>query len=296
MLLSKRQAAAPPRTLAGQRSGTRRRRLVAVAASVAVHGLVLALLLPFAADAPVLEDNPPVVVTLTRPEPPLAPPAPEPGADPGGGAPAEKADKPTPPKAPEPAAPLPAPKPVPAPVRPRPARTPPPTVPTVIAAAAPASTEGQISVVGEAQLAGALTAGSGQGVGPGDGAGPGSGNGSGPDSGTGGGRCDMVERLQTVLRRDANIRAVAAGAHASLSGGRGALLVWNGDWLRNPGQEGKGLAGLRQAIAVEVAFAPAACRAQVVNGLVLIRLGDAPGDPRLALGAGRWRWSDLLGL
>jgi len=262
-----------------------------------VHGLVLALLLPFAADAPTLEVEPPVVVTLTRPEPPpIAPPAPTPGAEAGGGAPAEKAEKPTPPKAPEPAAPLPAPKPVPAPVRHRPARTPPPSVPTVVAAAAPASTEGQISVVGEAQLAGALTAGSGQGAGPGDGSGLGSGNGSGPGSGTGGGRCDMVERLQTVLRRDANIRAVAAGAHASLSGGRGALLVWNGDWLRNPGQEGKGLAGLRQAIAVEVAFAPAACRAQVVNGLVLIRLGDAPGDPRLALGAGRWRWSDLLGL
>jgi hypothetical protein len=268
-----------------------------VAASVGVHLLLVALLLPVVAPGPTLAPDPPIVLTLTRPEtPPVAPPAPTPGADPGGGAPAEKADQPTPPKAPEPAAPLPAPKPVPAPVRHRPARIPPPTVPTVVAAAAPASTEGQISIVGEAQLAGALTAGSGQGTGPGDGSGLGSGNGSGPGSGTGGGRCDMVERLQTVLRRDAGIRAVAASAHSSLSGGRGALLVWNGDWLRNPGQEGKGLAGLRQAIAVEVAFAPAACRAQVVNGLVLIRLGDAPGDPRLALGTGRWRWSDLLGL
>jgi hypothetical protein len=278
------------------RKGARRRRLLAIAASVGVHGLLLAALLPVVADAPDVEPQPPVVVALTRPEPPVAPPAPTPGAAPGGGAPAEKADKPTPPKAPEPAAPLPAPKPVPAPVRHRPARTPPPSVPTVIAAAAPASTVGLIAVVGEAQLAGALTAGSGQGAGPGDGSGTGSGDGSGPGRGTGSGRCDMVERLQTVLRRDANIRAVAASAHSSLSGGRGALLVWNGDWLRNPGQEGKGLAGLRQAIAVEVAFAPAACRNQTVDGLVLIRLGDAPGDPRLALGAGRWRWSDLLGL
>jgi hypothetical protein len=109
----------------------------------------------------------------------------------------------------------------------------------------------------------------------------------------------MVQRLQTVLRRDPRILATASQAHSTLSNGRqerAALLVWDGDWLRNPGQEGKGLAGLRQAIAVEVAFAPAACRAQAVNGLVLIRLGDAPGDPRIALGAGRWRWSDLLGL
>lgn len=107
----------------------------------------------------------------------------------------------------------------------------------------------------------------------------------------------MVERLQAVLRRDPRILATAMQAHSTLSQGRqGALLVWDGDWLRNPGQEGKGLAGLRQAIAVEVAFAPAACRAQAVNGLAVIRLGDAPGDPRIALGAGRWRWSDLLGL
>jgi hypothetical protein len=261
-----------------------------------VHLLLLAALLPMVASAPELAPDPPIVVTLTRPVPPPAPPASAPGADPGAGAPAEKAEKPAPPKAPEPAAPLPAPKPVPAPVRHRPARTPPPTVQTVVAAAAPVSIVGQISIVGEAQLAGALTAGSGQGMAPGNGAGVGSGNGSGPGRGTGGGRCDMVERLETVLRRDANIRATAAQAHSSLSGGRGALLVWNGDWLRNPGQEGKGLAGLRQAIAVEVAFAPAACRNQSVDGLVLIRLGDAPGDPRLALGAGRWRWSDLLGL
>jgi hypothetical protein len=281
---------APPRR------GAKKRRLVAAAASVGVHLLLLAALLPVVADAPEPELDPPLVITLTQPLPPVAPPAPTLGQDPGAGSPARKADKPTPPRAPEPAAPLPAPKPVPAPVRHRPARTPPANVPTVIAAAAPVSTVGQISVVGEAQLAGALTAGSGQGMGPGDGSGPGSGNGAGPGSGNGGGRCDMVERLQTVLRRDANIRAVAAGAHSSLSAGRGALLVWNGDWLRNPGQEGKGLAGLRQAIAVEVAFAPAACRNQTVDGLVLIRLGDAPGDPRLALGAGRWRWSDLLGL
>jgi hypothetical protein len=107
----------------------------------------------------------------------------------------------------------------------------------------------------------------------------------------------MVQRLQTVLRRDAGIRTTAAHARSTLSAnGSGALLVWDGDWLRNPGQEGKGLAGLRQAIAVEVAFAPADCRAQTVNGLVLISLGDAPGDPRIALGGGRWRWSDLLGL
>ena len=73
----------------------------------------------------------------------------------------------------------------------------------------------------------------------------------------------------------------------------GALLIWDGDWLRSRGQDGKGLASVRQAVAVEVAFAPAACRAPPVRGLVVISLTDRPGGPRVALGRDRWRWSDL---
>jgi hypothetical protein len=42
----------------------------------------------------------------------------------------------------------------------------------------------------------------------------------------------------------------------------------------------------------EVAFAPAACRAQSVRGMVLITLADGGG--RVAFGDGSWRWSDLL--
>ena len=243
-----------------------------------MHLLIALALVPVVADVAQPEPSPPVLVTL-------------PGSSPGVGA-----EEPTPAKKPVKSAPLPSA----APPQPRPTRTPAPrpaNIPTVVAASAPASTVGEITLLGEARLAGALTAGSGGGSGQGVGAGSGSGPGNG--AGSGGGACNMVERLQTMLRRDPRILATATQAHAALSAGRqnrGALLVWDGDWLRNPGQEGKGLAGLRQAIAVEVAFAPAACRAQVVNGLVLIRLGDAPGDPRLALGAGRWRWSDLLGL
>ena len=276
--------------------GTKPRRLLAVCVSVAVHLLVVLALLPVVTRPPEFEPSPPVFITLIRPRPTPSPaPAPTPGDDPDDSAPAVQADEPKPAKAPIKSAPRPAP----APPQPRQTRAPvrpPPDVPTIAAASAPASTVGQIALLGDAQLAGARTAGSGSGSGQGSGAGSGSGLGNGTGSG---GACNMVERLQTVLRRDPRILATATQAHSALSGGRqdrGALLVWDGDWLRNPGQEGKGLAGLRQAIAVEVAFAPAACRAQSVNGLVLIRLGDAPGDPRIALGEARWRWSDLLGL
>lgn len=43
-----------------------------------------------------------------------------------------------------------------------------------------------------------------------------------------------------------------------------------------------------------VAFAPEACRTAPVRGLVLLSLADGPGAPRLVVGAGVWRWSDLL--
>jgi hypothetical protein len=44
----------------------------------------------------------------------------------------------------------------------------------------------------------------------------------------------------------------------------------------------------------EVAFAPAACKAQPVRGLVVLSVNGAAGSTRLALGSGTWRWNDLL--
>ena len=98
----------------------------------------------------------------------------------------------------------------------------------------------------------------------------------------------MAARLQARLGRDARLRAVLAGA-LDLAPGR-AAVVWNGDWVQSGGQEGRGLARVRQAIAVEIAFAPAACRAQRMRGPIILALGDTP----LALGASAWGWSDLL--
>lgn len=143
--------------------------------------------------------------------------------------------------------------------------------------------------LGAAELSGAARAGSGSGrSGDGSGAGDGAGRGSG-------GACDMIRRLQNALRDDEDLRVAVAQAHGDLSSSSRALLIWNGDWIQNPGQEGKGLAGLRQAIAAEVAFSPRECRTQSVRGLVLLTLADAPGAPRVVLGTDSWRWSDLTG-
>jgi hypothetical protein len=104
----------------------------------------------------------------------------------------------------------------------------------------------------------------------------------------------MVRRLQDALRRDYRVQAAVAEAHHAPGSRGGALVLWNGDWIRSPGQDGKGLASVRQAIIMEVAFAPEACRAQSVRGLVLLSMNDAPGSARLVLGSSAWRWSDLL--
>ncbi|WP_425994229.1 hypothetical protein [Caulobacter sp. DWR1-3-2b1] len=127
--------------------------------------------------------------------------------------------------------------------------------------------------LGDSDLVGAATAGSGSG---------------------GGAGCNMVRLLQIALRKNPRVQAAVAAAHPETIRAGRAILVWDGDWVRTNTQEGKGLAGIRQAIAMEVAFAPEACRAEPVRGLVLISLKDGPGAPRLALGSRTWRWSDLL--
>lgn len=144
----------------------------------------------------------------------------------------------------------------------RPSRNP-SVVPTVLAGG-----PGPATGIGESLLAGATTVGSGQGEGTG---------------------CNMLRRLQVALRKDRRVQAAIGDADHS-----GAFMVWNGDWVRHPGQEGAGLAAVREAILWEVGFAPPACRVEPVKGLVVVTMSDAPGAARLALGSGTWRWRDLL--
>jgi hypothetical protein len=145
-------------------------------------------------------------------------------------------------------------------------------------------------VVSEAQLIGATTADSGPSENEMGGAGNGAAGGAGGGGSGRGGGCNMARRLQNALRKDPLVQAAARTPGV---GGK-ALMVWNGDWVQGSGEDGKGLAAVREAIMWEVAFAPAACRAEPVHGLVLLSLNDAPGTARLVVGVGGWRWSDLL--
>jgi hypothetical protein len=110
------------------------------------------------------------------------------------------------------------------------------------------------------------------------------------EGGGGGGGCDLARAVQQALRRDPLVHTAVDNANR-----RGkAIMMWNGDWVRSGAQDGKGLSAVREAIMWAVAFAPESCRNEPVHGLVLVSLAD--GNTRFGIGAGNWRWSDLLGL
>ena len=100
----------------------------------------------------------------------------------------------------------------------------------------------------------------------------------------------MARAVQQALRRDRLVFASMASAQRL---GK-AMMLWNGDWVRSGGEDGKGLSAVREAVMWEVGFAPQACREARMHGLVLVSLAD--GRTRFAIGASDWRWSDLLGV
>jgi hypothetical protein len=113
---------------------------------------------------------------------------------------------------------------------------------------------------------------------------------SADEGGAGGGGCNTARNVQQALRRDPLVRRAVQDANRT---GK-AIMLWDGDWVRASGQDGKGLSAAREAIVWELAFTPQACRNERVHGLILLSLAD--GGTRFAIGSGDWRWSDLLGL
>jgi len=164
-----------------------------------------------------------------------------------------------------------------------------PVMPTEVVAVSSAPPAPDMRLLGAGEMAGALVAGTGAGGGSGDG---GSGGGGSGGSGTGTG-CNMVGRLQSMVRRDARVQTTVREAQARMQSGGRAIVIWDGDWVHALNQDGRGLAGVRQAIAVEVAFAPRECRMERVNGTVLLSLGDDAASPKLAFVAPDWRWGEL---
>jgi hypothetical protein len=231
------------------------RRLFGGAFSLAAHLCVLVSLAAALRSPPAPAETAPIVVQLVDLPPPAPAPRPKPTPMPAPAATVAEAQ-------PVAAAPIP----IKAPVRPAVARRRPAPIKTASLAASDALADDPGNALSEAQIAGAASA----------------------DSGPAGRPCDMARRLQSALRKDPLVQAAVASAAGK------AIMVWDGDWVRNRGEDGKGLAAVREAITWEVAFAPQACRAEPVHGLILISMGQTQGSTRLALGLEAWRWADLL--
>lgn len=221
-------------------------------------------------------------------EPPPPPPEPAPDPAPAG----HEAEVPTPPQAAQSEEAAQAPhvsaKPD---TSPPPAihRTPTPQIPTEVITVVDAPPEPGLRLLGAGEMAAALVAGSGAGGGSREG-GSGGGGSGGTGKGTG---CNMAGRLQALVRRDSRVQATVRAAQARMQSGGRAMVIWDGDWVHALDQDGRGLAGVRQAIAVEVAFAPRECRMERVAGAVVLSLGDQADAPRLAFVAPDWRWGEL---
>ena len=232
-----------------------RRRAIATGASVAAHvAMFVFLLSPERVPPPAPPPPEPMVVQLVAPKPPT-PPGPEPTPNP---TPAKsKPDKPK-----EKTKPTPARQDI---QRPTPA--PPKEVVARVVSKGAGKAVADPSEVGDAELGSAAVAG----------------------AGPAGGSCDMARWLQNALQKDARVRAAVAQAQD-----RRAIRMWNGAWVRHPGQDGAGLAAVREVMTWEIAFAPKACRTQPVRGLVLFNVGEGSSAARIVVGQGEWRWADLL--
>jgi len=252
------------RAAAGRRRW--RDRTVALGVSLAAHGGVLMAVMAMTPEVEILIEDKPIAVELVELAPP-APPQPKTSPTPS----------PAPPKPATAKTPV-----VKASTKPKAAPKAPPQKILARATAATSSVQplpaagspkgNTANELSDGQLASAATADS--------------------DGGGGGATCNMVRYLQAELRKDPEVHAAVAAAPAGARAGGKALMVWNGDWVRSQGEEGEGLAIVRQAMMVEIAFAPEACRANPVRGLVAISLSD--GGARLVMGADNWRWQEML--
>lgn len=234
----------------------RRRRIAGWTAIVALSlvGHAAAVLVLLPARTQISEPFDPEPMAIALVDLPKPPPPPPPPVD---------AEKPAP--APQPPAPVKA-RPLKNIARPTKAPAPPDVTPLPAIDAPVTFAAGELS---DGELASATAAGSGAGAGSG---------------------CDVARRLQNALQKNPRVQAALARTPAL---GRGSK-VWNGDWIRNPTQDGSGLAVIREAMMMEVLSAPEACRLEPMHGLYLISLDHPGGAARVAVGADTWRWGDLL--
>lgn len=109
-----------------------------------------------------------------------------------------------------------------------------------------------------------------------------------------GDHCAIGEWLSAALQNDANVELALNAVPVSARSVANAVMLWNGDWAPSPPNAAQGMASLKALVMAGVAAAPESCQTQLINGPVLITVGNQTNPTVLAFGSGQWRWQDLL--
>jgi hypothetical protein len=109
-----------------------------------------------------------------------------------------------------------------------------------------------------------------------------------------GSTCQLAEWLQSALRAEPAVLNALESIPQDARSVAGAIMLWDGRWVRLKGAGEPGLAVVRTAVAEGVRVAPEDCRGESMRGPTLLTIPLSGGVTLLAIGSGEWRWNDLL--
>ena len=107
--------------------------------------------------------------------------------------------------------------------------------------------------------------------------------------------CALAGTVQAALRGDSGVlNALDAIPHSARSVA-GAVMLWDGHWATSAALGGPGaLEPIRARVRASILAASAECRDAAVDGPRLMFVADGADTVVLAVGSGRWAWSQLL--
>lgn len=107
------------------------------------------------------------------------------------------------------------------------------------------------------------------------------------------GACEASGVVQTVLQKDEKLLAAVAAMPRESVSVAGALQLWNGAWVAASDDADRAVGMLRDAVVHIAASLPAECRKVDLLGPRFMLLTTASTTIVLAVGSGRWQWSEL---
>lgn len=106
--------------------------------------------------------------------------------------------------------------------------------------------------------------------------------------------CALTGWLQAALQADPQVQAALPLIPRPARSVANALMLWDGGWVPAPERAMAGVAAIRTALISGIRAAPAACQTQTIRGAELMTLTSGSDTTVLAVGAGEWRWADLV--